>query len=121
MLFYFLSTFILGFSFPLFSFHEWPEHADLVVFVLLEVKPKLLTESELKEVIIKRFLGDADLLSSIFQRVTEQVAFVVVNSIVQFPPETDFLNDLLDGSFFGSFLLGLIWILNIELLGAILG
>lgn len=69
--------------------------------MLLEVKIEFLSEPELQEVIIQRFLAYLDLLSGVLKSVSDQFAVFVRNSIVQFPPEGDFLNDVLNGSFLG--------------------
>jgi hypothetical protein len=73
--------------------------------VLLEVEAELLAEPELQQVVVQGLLGDPNFLCRVFEGVPEQVAFVVVHTVVELPPETHFLNDLLDGSLFGPLLL----------------
>ena len=44
-----------------------PQDANLVILVLIEVEPILLSIPQLQEVVVQRLLRDAYLLSSIFQ------------------------------------------------------
>lgn len=67
--------------------------------MLLEIKVVLLAEAQLQEVIIERFLAHAYFRGCVFERVPDEVAFAQ-HSIIEPSPQTDFLDDLLDGSFF---------------------
>jgi len=74
---------------------EAAEDANLLIFVLLEVKPVLLAKSELEQVIIKRLFGNVNFLCGIFQRVSNEVP-ITQNPIVQLAPQADLLNNLVN-------------------------
>ena len=86
----------------LFGFHETAEDTDLVILVLLEIETILLSESKLEQVVIEGLLRDIDFGCCIFEGVANKIS-ISKNSIVQFSPKTDFLDDLLYRTFFGPF------------------
>jgi len=71
-----------------------PQNSDLVVLVLVEVKPVGFSILELQEVVIQTLLADPHLLSSLFQRLTV--------SVVELPPFLNFLNDFSDLALLGT-------------------
>ena len=79
--------------------------AHFVVLVLLEIEPELFAEPQLQEVVVQGLLRHPHLLGSVFERVPKQVSFVVVHTVVEFPPETHLLDDLLNRPFLGALLL----------------
>ena len=74
---------------------EGAKGAYFVVLVLLEVKVVLLTEAQLKQVVVERLLRHVDFCSSVFKRIPNQVP-VPENSVIEASPQTDLLDDFFD-------------------------
>ena len=96
-------------SFRLLFFDIRSQNSDLIVFMFLKIKPKFFSKPQLQKVVIQRFLRYANLLSSIFQRVPQQVTLIILNSIIELPPEANLLNNILNRTFLCPFLLSICW------------
>ena len=72
--------------------------------MLLEVKPELLPEPELQQVVVQTLLRDVDFQGGVFQGVAQEVLVFVLDAVVELAPETHFLNYVLDGALFSAFL-----------------
>lgn len=89
--------------FLLLVLHEGAEGAHLLVPVLLKVKAVLLAKPQLEQVVVQGLLADANLAGSVLQRVPHQVS-VSVDSVVEFSPQGDLLDDVGDGALFRALL-----------------
>lgn len=69
--------------------------------MLLKVKAVLFAESELQEVVIKRFLADSYFSGSFFEAVSHLFA-VYQDPVVQLAPESHTVDNVGDASFLGS-------------------
>ena len=70
--------------------------------MLLEIEAILLSESKLEQVVVEGLLRDIDFGCCIFEGVANEIS-ISEYSIVQLPPKADFLDDLLNRTFFCPF------------------
>ena len=63
-------------------FHEFPQMADFLVLILIEVVAALATRAKLRQVVVKRFLGHTHLLCCIFQAQPLVIEVFVVIAVV---------------------------------------
>ena len=78
--------------FRFFIFDERSKDTYFVVFVLLEIETEFLPKSQLQKIVVEGFLRNANFWCGILQRVSEQVALRVLDSIVELAPQTDLLD-----------------------------
>ena len=84
--------------------YKLPQNANLLILMFIEVKAMLLPLLDLRQVIIKSFLGETDHLGCTVQSIG---SFTIrVNSLIEFSPVIDIIHRLSDGSFL-DFPLGL--------------
>jgi len=89
----------LGFGFFFFFFHKFSEHAHIFILIFLEVEPILVTQSQLKQVVVKSFLINAYLDSSFIE--TNAVILCLVYCVL-FTPGFNFLNYFLNHTLFST-------------------
>lgn len=70
--------------------------------MLVEIKVEFAPEPHLQEVVVERFLGNADLVRRVLQRKPDDIAAAVGDAVVQFAPERDLLDDFSDAAFLGA-------------------
>jgi hypothetical protein len=73
--------------------------------VFLEVKVELLSESQLKKVVVQRLLAHIHFLRCVLKRVAHNLPFLVRHTVVQLSPQRHFFDDVLNRSFFCALLL----------------
>ena len=87
--------------FSLLHLDEGTNGTDLVVAMSVEVETPLLRHAELHQVVIERLFGDFHLGGGFFKGHLDDYTVSFEASVEQ-APQTDFLNDLLDGAFFDT-------------------
>lgn len=78
------SFLVLVFRFLLLD--KCPQHSNFVIFVRLKIESILLSESELQQIVIQRFLRNAYFLSCIFEWITNQIVLIIHHAIVKLSP-----------------------------------
>ncbi len=91
-------------QFHLLLLDETAEDADFHVPVLCEVKAKLLSKSELQQVVVEALFADFDFQGRVLERPPLELLLagrlvLYKDTIVEFTPRGDLLDDLLDGAF----------------------
>ena len=98
-------------------FDERSELPDLLVLVQVEVESQRSTLAQLREVVIKTLLGDADLFCGIFEAHPLEHVVLVHVSVVQLPPLRHLLDYVADGPLLGAFVVFVGQLLGALLLG----
>ena len=85
-------------------FDEGPQNADFIMLVPLKVKSVFFAEPHLQQIVVQRLLTHTNLRGCILKGVTDQVA-ISKDSVVEFAPQTDLFDDVLNRTLFCTFAL----------------
>ena len=69
--------------------------------MFIKIKTISVAESDLKKIVIERFLRNSHLFGCFFKRIFLGLSGLIIGSRIKFPPLYNFLNNIADSSLFG--------------------